>query len=308
MQPSSAHHNDRVSIIGVPFNGGQPKDGVLRGPAAVRDAGLLSAVQALGLQVAYNEDVVIPPFESSSHQNAKNATWVGASCKRISEHTEQRRKEGDFVLSIGGDHSMAIGTISGLLVNHPDLFVVWVDAHADINTPQTTGSGNIHGMPLAFVTGLVGPLDGFQWRSDSSLPRLSLKNLAYIGLRDVDEGEKGALKEHKILAFSMSDVDRLGISEIMKQILIASAGKPIHVSFDIDALDPQYAPATGTPVLGGLSLREGRYICETLAQTRRLVSMDMAEVNPTVGDSEAAALTANSALLLIEHALGKTLL
>jgi len=261
------------------------------------------------LKIAFNEDVEIPPRENSSSPNAKNSKWVGITSHNISALTEKRRKEGDFVLSIGGDHSMAIGTVSGLLVNHPDLFIVWVDAHADINTPNTSGSGNIHGMPLAFVAGMVGnSLDGFQWRAEPKHNTLPLKNVAYIGLRDVDKGERAVLKENKMMAFSMSDVDRLGIAEIMNQIVDASGGKPIHISFDVDSLDPLFAPSTGTPVHGGLSLREGRYICETLAQTRRLVSMDIAEINPKVGDAKDVRVTTSTALLLIEHALGKSLI
>jgi len=295
--------------VGVPFSGGQPKGGVDQGPFALRDAGLLSAIQSLGLKVTHNEDIVIPSFEPSEISNAKQAKWVGNVCQRVAGVVEKRRKEGDFVLTLGGDHSIAVGSISGILSAHPDVFVVWVDAHADINTPGTSNSGNMHGMPVAFLAGLVGgSITGFEWRTDDgSYPCLDLNNIVYIGLRDVDPGEKALLKEHHVKAFFMEDVERLSIAEIMKQTVDASKGKPIHISFDIDALDPSHAPATGTPVHGGLSLHEGRYICEIIAQTGQLVSMDMVEVNPSLSDKSGSIVTVNSALSLIECTLRKTL-
>lgn len=174
-----------------------------------------------------------------------------------------------------------MGTISGVLSAHPEACVVWVDAHADINTPQTSTSGNIHGMPLAFLLGIAGELpkaqsgpQPFSWIK----PVLRPERLVYIGLRDVDEGEKKILREHKIRAFSMHEVDRFGIGRVVELALAhvnPNGDRPIHLSFDVDALDPSVAPSTGTPVRGGLTFREGHYICEAIAETGLLVGLDI---------------------------------
>jgi len=221
------------------------------------------------------------------------------------------------VLTLGGDHSIAIGTVSGTAKAirerlGREMAVIWVDAHADINTPETSDSGNIHGMPVAFVTGLAKEKreDIFGWLKDEHM--VSVKKLVYIGLRDVDRGEKQILREHGIRAFSMHDIDRHGIGRVMDMALgHIGNDTPIHLSFDVDALDPLVAPSTGTPVRGGLTLREGDYIAECVHETGSLIAMDLVEVNPTVepGVNDIGAHeTVRAGCSLVRCALGESLL
>jgi len=186
--------------------------------------------------------------------------------------------------------------------------VIWVDAHADINTPEISQSGNIHGMPVAFLTGLAKEenKDIFGWLEKEHL--ISVGKLVYIGLRDVDREEKKLLREHSIRAFSMHDIDRHGIGRVVEMAL-AHIGNdtPIHLSFDVDALDPQWAPSTGTPVRGGLTLREGDFIAECVHQTGNLVGMDLVEVNPSL-ETSGASDTIRTGCSLVRSALGDSLL
>lgn len=234
----------------------------------------------------------------------KRPLAVSAVTKRISEQVYEHAQQGRFVLTLGGDHSIAIGTVAGTAKATRErlgreMAVIWVDAHADINTPEASPSGNIHGMPVAFLTGLAEEKreDIFGWLKAEQ--KLSLKKLVYIGLRDVDITEKRILREHGIKAFSMHDIDRYdgdaceeipcsmlifdrdGIGRVM-ELALGHIGNdtPIHLSFDVDALDPQWAPSTGTPVRGGLTLREGDYIAECVHETGSLVAMDL--VDPVI--------------------------
>lgn len=236
----------------------------------------------------------------------KRPLAVSAVTKRISEQVYEHAQQGRFVLTLGGDHSIAIGTVSGTAKATRErlgreMAVIWVDAHADINTPEASPSGNIHGMPVAFLTGLAEEKrkDIFGWLKAEQ--KISLKKLVYIGLRDVDIMEKKILREHGIKAFSMHDIDRYGThacekKEIRSDMLMLDRDgigrvmelalghigndTPIHLSFDVDALDPQWAPSTGTPVRGGLTLREGDYIAECVHETGSLVAMDL--VHPVI--------------------------
>jgi len=215
--------------------------------------------------------------------NVKNSHQVGLFNELISNEVEREARNGNFVLTIGGDHSIGFGTVHGVLKARPDTVVVWVDAHADINTPETSFSGNMHGMPVAAQLGLFdfAKLPGFQWIS----PLLKPENLAYIGLRDLDPFEKEVLHQLKIPSFTMHSLDQLGIGEVMKQTMEAinpNLDRPIHLSFDIDSIDPNFAPSTGTIADGGISLREAHFICEFLSNTGCLTSMDLAEVNPSI--------------------------
>jgi len=200
-----------------------------------------------------------------------------------------------------------MGTISGTLRNHPNACVVWVDAHADINTLETTDSGNIHGMPVSFLMGLGGKVPAFSWVE----PLLRTDSIVYIGLRDLDAGEKAILREHKIKAFSMHEVDRYGIGKVVEMALDhvnPGRDRPIHLSFDVDALDPSVAPSTGTPVRGGLTFREGHYICEAVFETGLLAALDLVEVNPSLQDAVSVEQTVAVGCSLLRAALGETLL
>jgi arginase len=187
--------------------------------------------------------------------------------------------------------------------SHPEACVIWVDAHADINTAETTESGNIHGMPVSFLLGLGSPIAEFSWVK----PALRADRLVYIGLRDVDAGEKRLLREAGVKAFSMTDVDRHGIGRVVELALDAvnpGRDRPIHLSFDVDALDPSVAPSTGTPVRGGLTFREGHYICEAIHETGLLVAMDLMEVNPSLSDAADVETTVAVGCSLIRSAMG----
>lgn len=207
---------------------------------------------------------------------------VSNATQAISDQVYEHAKEGRLALTLGGDHSIAIGSISATAKAirerlGKEIAVVWVDAHADINTPQSSGSGNIHGMPVAFLAGLTtAPVENpevFGWLGEEH--KINPKKLVYIGLRDVDLPEKKILKANGIKAFSMHDVDRYGIGKVMDMALEYIGDAPIHLSFDVDALDPMWAPSTGTPVRGGLTLREGDYICECVHETGLLIAMDL---------------------------------
>ncbi|GAB1317200.1 Arginase, catabolizes arginine to ornithine and urea [Madurella fahalii] len=309
-----------LGIVAVGFSGGQGKAGVDGGPAALLESGLINQIRdELGYNL-YGHDAVhlykdLVPSHDPPYRNMKNPRAVSAVTRRIAEQVHSHAKEGRLVLTLGGDHSIAIGTIAGTAKAvrerlGREMAVIWVDAHADINTPETSGSGNIHGMPVSFLTGLAreNKEEFFGWLEDEH--RISVRKLVYIGLRDVDAGEKRILRENGIKAFSMYDIDRHGIGRVMEMAL-AHIGNdtPIHLSFDVDALDPMWAPSTGTPVRGGLTLREGDYICESVHETGSLVAVDLVEVNPSLATNEMQAHeTVRAGCSLVRCALGESLL
>lgn len=212
-------------------------------------------------------------------------------------------------MTLGGDHSLAMGTIAGTKRKYPNAGVVWVDAHADINTPLTTESGNLHGCPVSFLLGLDGcDVEPFnKWLK----PCLKPEDIVYIGLRDIDDAEKKILKENNIKTFTMHHVDKHGIGKVMElalQYINPSRDRPLHLSFDVDALDPTVAPSTGTPVRGGLTFREGHYITEVVAETGCLVALDIMEVNPSLLDPRSVEMTVAAGCSLTRASLGETLL
>lgn len=297
--------NNNISLVGVPFSGGQPRGGVDEGPASLREAGIASIIKEAGWNVVHDSDVAIAPKTITTVNKLKNPHWVGTVCKSVHDLVYDRVKGGEMALVLGGDHSIACGSIGAVLHARPETFVIWVDAHADINTPETTDTGNLHGMPVAFLGKLAGNVPGFEWMAD--LPTLQVSSkLAYIGLRDVDEGEKEILKNLNIKHYWAEDVRRIGINTVMDEILAFSKDAPIHISFDIDALDPNFAPATGTPVVDGITLADGKHVCERVAATNRLVSMDLVEVNPSLSDADGATTTGNSSLELVQSVLRRT--
>ncbi|XP_075059182.1 arginase-1 [Mixophyes fleayi] len=299
-----------VGVIGAPFSKGQPRGGVEEGPRHIRAAGLIEKLEELEYDVKDYNDLHFPDLlNDESFQNVKNPRTVGQATEKVANAVAEVKKTGSVCLVIGGDHSLAVGTIAGHAKVHPDLCVVWVDAHADINTPLTSPSGNLHGQPVSFLIkelkNKMPEIPGFSWVK----PCLSAKDIVYIGLRDVDPGEHYILQTLGIKSYSMSDVDRLTINKVMDETLEYLVGKkkrPIHLSFDIDGLDPSVAPATGTPVHGGLTYREGMYITEQLYKTGLLSSVDMMEVNPSRGETPRdSQLTVNTALNMILSCFGK---
>ncbi|KAI9203938.1 arginase [Polychytrium aggregatum] len=298
-----------VGIIGAGFNGGQPRGGVELGPARLVEHGLIDQLKELGWNVDFDEK--FPDYEllrpqTPSVGKLKNAHFVSNVCQSVFTTVREHCEAGRLALTLGGDHSIAMGTVAGSASVHKGLGVIWVDAHADINTPETTSTGNLHGCPVAFLTGLAGQVQFFEWLK----PCLPLHRIVYIGLRDVDGPEKKILKENNIKAFSMHEVDRYGIGKVVEMALdYLGRESPIHLSFDVDGLDPSVVPATGTPVRGGLSFREGHYICEAIHEIGTLVAVDLMEVNPALAnDNLSLAQTIQVGCSLVRAALGETLL
>lgn len=296
----------------------QCKPGTDAAPMALIESGLVDQLRDDlkysifydGKVHAYNE---LMPATDPDHRNMKKPRAVSAVTKQLSTQVYEHAREGRFVLTLGGDHSIAVGTVSGTAKATRErlgreIAVIWVDAHADINTPETSDSGNIHGMPVSFLTGLAkdDADKPFGWLEEDH--KLNLNKLVYIGLRDVDRGEKKILRDNNIKAFSMHDIDRYGIGKVMDMALgWIGRDTPIHLSFDVDALDPQWAPSTGTPVRGGLTLREGDFIAECVHQTGSLIALDLVEVNPSL-EEHGAQETVRAGCSIVRCALGDTLL
>nr|XP_020655540.1 arginase-2, mitochondrial isoform X2 [Pogona vitticeps] len=301
-----------VTLIGAPFSRGQKKKGVDHGPQAIRNAGLVGKLSRMGCQVYDVGDLNFTQVPNDELYNnlVKYPRSVGLASQVLADTVNEAVAAGHSCVTIGGDHSLALGSISGHTRQYPHLCVIWVDAHADINTPLTSHSGNLHGQPVSFLLrelqDKVPQLPGFSWIK----PCLSRSDIVYIGLRDVDPAEHYILKNFGIQYFSMRDVDGLGIQKVMERTfdhLLGRGQRPIHLSFDIDAFDPALAPATGTPVLGGLTYREGMYISEEIHNTGLLSAVDLVEVNPLLGASqEEVNATANLAVDVIATCFGQT--
>lgn len=298
-----------IEIIGVPFSKGQPRGGVEKGPAALRNAGLVERLREQECDVKDYGDLSFADVPNDSpFQIVKNPRTVGKANEQLAGVVAEAQKNGRVSVVLGGDHSMAIGSISGHARVHPDLAVIWVDAHTDINTPLTTTTGNLHGQPVSFLMkelkGQIPDVPGFSWLT----PCISAKDIVYIGLRDVDPGEHYIIKNLGIKYFSMTEVDKMGIGKVMEETfsyLLGRKRRPIHLSFDVDGLDPSITPATGTPVVGGLSYREGIYITEEICKTGLLSGLDIMEVNPTLGKTpEGVTRTVNTAVALTLASFG----
>ncbi|XP_072533400.1 arginase-2, mitochondrial [Salminus brasiliensis] len=307
-QHSRAHS---VAILGAPFSKGQKRRGVEHGPKAIRDAGLVERLANLEYPVHDFGDLSFQHLEKDDHfMHVPFPRTVGRATQLVSGAVSRAVEAGHTTVMLGGDHSLAIGSVGGHAQQCPDLCLIWVDAHADINTPLTSPSGNLHGQSVAFMLkelqDKMPDVPGFSWMK----PFLTARDLVYIGLRDVDPGEHVILKSLGIQYFSMRDIDRMGIRRVMEVTLdhlLARKQRPIHLSFDIDSFDPALAPATGTPVNGGLTYREGIYITEEIHNTGLLSAMDLVEVNPVLGGSpEAVEATVNLAVDVIASSLGQT--
>ncbi|CAG5104185.1 Oidioi.mRNA.OKI2018_I69.chr1.g1134.t1.cds [Oikopleura dioica] len=296
-------------LIGVPSSKGQRRSGVEHGPEILRKHGIVKKLRKFNNVVDSGNIRVVEDIADDFEGNVKNPRTVGANNERIRDAVKESLKKYRPVISLGGDHSMAIGTISGsatFLGKAP--VVIWVDAHADINPPELSPSGNLHGTPLSFLLKELDSsriaLPGFEW-CDS---QIAAKDIAFIGLRDVDPTELDIIKNHGIKAFDMNDIDRLGISRVLSECLDSTdpnGTRDIHLSFDVDALDPSLTPATGTPVRGGLFKEEGEFICSELARTGRLLAVDMVEVNPLLSDADGTTRTCEAAISLLQHCVGK---
>jgi len=286
----------RVDIIGVPMDLGADRRGVDMGPSAIRYARLREHLEKLGIaRYVDHGNVPVPVAESHVAEAAKNAKYLPlilAVCAELARIVEDVIRQGGFPIVLGGDHSIAIGTLAGVkraAGRAPGL--LWFDAHGDINTPLTSPSGNVHGMPVSIAL-----------EERSIVPERTV----LVGLRDVDAGERTRIRELGVRAFSMSDVDRLGMQRVMEEALAIVAGEgPLHVSFDMDGIDPAEAPGVGTPVRGGLSYREAHLAMEMVASSGKLGSLEVTEINPIFDQRNK---TAELAVELILSGLGKTIL
>ncbi|MBV8491543.1 MAG: arginase [Candidatus Eremiobacteraeota bacterium] len=275
---------------------GASRRGVDMGPSAIRYAKLHDKLRSLGIaQINDHGNLEVPIRESAEVEaaSAKYFNVIQSVCDRLAIVVEGAVRDGGLPIVLGGDHSIAMGTLAGLTrARSAPPGLVWVDAHADINNPDSSSSGNVHGMPLWFAL-----KNGFADREAT----------VQIGLRDVDQDEKRLLRECGVRAFSMTDVDKLGMMRIMEEALAiaGSNGRPIHVSFDMDGIDPSEAPGTGTPVKGGLSFREAHLVMEVLYESGRLGSIEMVEINPILDNKNQTAVLAVG---LICSGLGKSIL
>lgn len=294
-----------LAIIGAALDLGQNRRGVDMGPSALRYAGLEERLAGLGFQVRDrgNVETAVPEATALRDERARFLPEIIATCERIAATVLEETREGALPLVLGGDHSVALGTLGGLAAAHGPGGVLWLDAHADVNTPETSPSGNVHGMPLAAALGLAG--EGFEspaW----PLPAVDPERVVLVGTRQLDEGERRLLRETGVRVFTMSEIDRIGIERALREALARLAGaRFVHVSLDLDVLDPEVAPGVGTPVRGGLTYREAHLALELVAESGLAGSLEVVEVNPILDRANTTALTA---VELVASALGKTIL
>ncbi len=291
-----------VHIIGVPLDLGGGRRGVDMGPSAVRIAGLGERLTAMGCTVTDKGDLAtpIPETQVVRDPSKRYIKDIAKVCQRLYQQTRQSLMDGALPIVIGGDHSLAAGSVGAsadFTVEHGgQLGVLWIDAHGDMNIPATTLSGNVHGMPLAALVGTEPvELAGIGLRS----PKVKAEHVVLIGIRNLDEAEKAQIRAAKVHVFTMKDIDQHGIAVVMKRALdLATTGTTgLHVSFDLDACDPAIAPGVGTPVKGGLSYREAHMVMEMIADSGKMTALDLVEVNPILdSQNQTATLAAELAL------------
>ncbi len=294
-----------VSIIGAPLDLGQERRGVDMGPSAIRYAGLEEKLTEIELAVSDLGNVVAPEPEGLAlvDERARYLPEILAACAELADLVEQTVGNGSLPVVLGGDHAVAIGTLCGLAAaaGQPG-GVIWIDAHGDLNTPESSPSGNVHGMPLAAAIGRSP-----EWFAHDRLvlPSLDPSRVALVGIRSLDPSERAFLRDADIRVFTMSDIDRIGIERAMREALDRVAGPGfVHVSLDLDSLDPEVAPGVGTPVRGGLTYREAHLACELVAESGIVGSFEVVEANPILDRENTTALTA---VELIASALGRTI-
>jgi arginase len=315
---------EKVSVIRVPFGLGGAVPGAERGPDSLMAAGLLEELNRLAphgvssdeirLSLSFSGGTAADHAEAAEAPNKsarqrpegmiKFEGQVRAMCERTAERVVRAALYGSFPIVLGGDHSVAIGSLAGMSRVYDRLGVIWIDAHGDLNTEHTSPSANAHGMVLAIASGLA----SFKQSDIGQTRRLiRTRNIVLVGARDLDDGEKMTIRSHGIHCFTMADIDKLGIQEVVSRaiILAGSDSDGIHVSLDMDALDPREAPGVGTPVPGGLTFREARQAMEQLSTSRSIASLDIVEVNP---DRDAEGRTPKLAVELAAAFMGKKLI
>jgi len=292
----------QIDIIGVPIDLGADRRGVDMGPSAIRYAHLHQKLEELGYTLDDIGNIEVPIQETCqiTDPKLKYIDCILPMARRVAGSVATSIQGGRFPLVLGGDHSLSVGSIRGA-AKHRRLGIIWVDAHADFNTAETTPSGNIHGMPLAVLCGLGDPRLVSLW--DETHPVLDPKRVAVIGARDLDPGEKRNLREAGIMVQSTEQIDRVGMLAVLEKVIeqVNRDVDGIYLSFDMDALDPRHAPGVGTPVPGGLTFREAHLVCEIVAETGKLIGMELVEVNPILDVQNQTAILA---VEFIRSALG----
>jgi arginase len=301
--------HSRIAVIGAPLDLGQGRRGVDMGPSAMRVANLHSRLQSLGYEVEELGNVAVEQAESLPEGpiRAKYLPQIAATCERLGLLVAQALERGSMPLVLGGDHSVAVGTVGGVArhfrAREQQVGLIWLDAHADMNTPESSPSGNVHGMPLACIVG-HGPAElaslfGFS-------PMIDPARVVIVGLRDVDKQEKLHVRGFGVHAYTMRDIDERGMRAVMDEAIRTAGGAAgFHLSLDMDFVDPKDAPGVGTPVRGGVTYREAHLAMEMICDSRRMVSMEVVEVNPVIDEFNR---TADLAVELTMSGLGKRIL
>ncbi|MCX7930300.1 MAG: arginase [Chlorobi bacterium] len=299
-----------VRLIGFPSDLGAGRRGVDMGPSALRIAGIAAMIASLGHRVSDDGDVPVRGQEVQRIINPKlkYLSEIVRASRMLAAHVANALYEGAFPIVLGGDHSLGIGSVAGVSAYCRErgkrVGVIWIDAHADMNTPETTPSGNIHGMPLAVAMGLgnhrLVSIAGFA-------PKVAPEHVALVGVRSVDPGERELIARLPMLVYPMPDIDKRGIHTVILDVLdhFRRTVDHVHVSFDLDSVDPSLAPGVGTPVSGGLTFREAHLAMEILAESGMVGSLDVAEVNPILDVRNATAVFASE---IVASLLGKRIL
>lgn len=280
----------KISIIGVPMWLGQTRYGTNLGPNVIRSAGLVDRLKSLGRNVVDEGNLAIGITGRFRHngENIKNLKTLALSSEKLAAKVSDSIEKQCFPLILGGDHSIAMGTLAGLAKHYKNIGVIWYDAHADMNTPETSPSGNIHGMPLAASMGIGHPaltrIGGYEGK-------VKPENIVLIGARDIDPGEEALIREKNIKVYTPEDVRRLGIDEVIRQTLVYLAERcdGIHLSFDLDGIDPMEVPGVGTPVTDGISYSESARAIGLLGESDMLVSAEFVEFNPLLDKDDTTA-------------------
>lgn len=295
-----------ISILGVPMDLGQMRRGVNMGPSAIRYADVVERIEKLGHNVHDMDDIEIGKAERlhDAELNLRNLKAVADASEILASKVNEIVEKGDFPLVLGGDHSIAVGTLAGISKHYKNLGVIWYDAHGDLNIPETSPSGNIHGMPLAASLGLghetLTNIGGY-------CPKVKYENIVIIGARDLDDGERKLIKDKGIKVYTMHEIDRLGMTRVMEETIeyFKDRTDGVHLSLDLDGLDPNECPGVGTPVMGGVSYRESHLAMEMLAESGIITSAEFVEVNPILDDKNK---TADIAVGLMCSLFGEKLL
>ena len=296
----------KITIIGVPMDLGQNRRGVDMGPSAIRYAGVVEKLEELNCLIDDYGDLPIDMVKRHSgdlSSGLRNLEAIERANTRLAELVDRVIRENSFPLVLGGDHSIAIGTLAGVSRHYDNLGVIWFDAHGDLNTADTSPSGNVHGMPLAASLGFghdtLTQLGGYG-------PKIKPENLVIIGPRALDRGEKELIQRHGIHVYTMHEIDRMGMAAVMDESIqyLQSRVDGVHLSLDLDGMDPTDAPGVGTPVIGGISYRESHLAMEMLAESELIVSAEFVEINPILDERNR---TAQAAVALISSLLGDRL-